>query len=73
MSLGDELTEQYTQYNGFTKAIDELENNIEANPHHPPGCYFYHGGSVWFNKHQNGSQNEVSVPICVIKGNISQN
>ena len=73
MTLGDELIEQYTQYNGFAEAIDELEHNIEVSPHHPSGCYSYHGGSVWFNKHQNGSQNEVSAPICGIKGKFSQN
>ena len=68
MSLGDDLIQQFTQYNGFTEAIEELEDNVESIKDHSPGCYLYNGGSVWFNKHENGSQHEGSVPICGIKG-----
>ena len=68
MSLGDDLIQQFTQYNGFTEAIEELEDNVESIKGHSPGCYLYKGGSVWFNKHENGSQHEGSVPICGIKG-----
>ena len=68
MSLGDHVIQQSTQYNGFQEAIEELEDNVESIKDHTPGCYLYKGGSVWFNKHENGSQNEGSVPICGIKG-----
>ena len=70
MSLGDDLIEQFTQYNGFTEAIEELEDNVESIKDHTPGCYLYKGGSVWFNKHENGSKHSGSAPICVIKGNL---
>ena len=69
MSLGDDLIEQFTQYNGFTEAIEELEDNVESIKDHTPGCYLYKGGSVWFNKHENGSKQSGSAPICGIKGN----
>ena len=69
MSLGDDLIEQFTQYNGFTEAIEELEDNVESIEDRTPGCYLYKGGSVWFNKHENGSKHSGSAPICGTKCN----